>query len=578
MARLNDEVGALLQEYSDLLLLTGGDAYRARSYEKAARFVGGHPEDLARLDAKGLQAIPGVGRSTAEKITEYLGTGRVAAVDALRAKVPPGVREIMAIPTVGPKKAALVHRELGVSTVDELLDAARAGRLDDLPGLGARTAENIVHGIEVLRQGGGRVLISTALALAEEIAAAVREASGCERCTWAGSLRRMRETVGDVDVLAAADDSAPLTAALTGHPLTAEVLGSGTTKTSVRTTRGLQVDLRVVPAEDWGAGLVYFTGSKAHNVKLRARAVRAGLKLSEYGLFEADGGRKLASRTEEDVYEALGLPWIPPTLREDRGEIEDALNGELGQPVTEQDVRGDLHTHTDLTDGLAPLEEMLAAAHRRRWSYVAVTDHAPNLAMQRMTDAKMLAQREQLQALQGSFGRMRLLHGTELNIDPDGGVDWPPEFLAGFDLCVASIHSAFTLDRAAQTRRLVRACENPYVHVIGHPTTRLLGRRAPIDADFDEVFAAAARTGTVLEVNASPERLDLGDELIIAARRHGVRFAVNTDAHATVHLDNLRFGVATAQRGRLTAEEVVNTWPLQKLRRFLKADLKRAPG
>jgi DNA polymerase (family 10) len=570
MARLNDQVGALLQEYADLLLLTGGDAFRARSYEKAARSVAGHAEDLDRLDAKGLQAIPAVGKSTAGKIAEYLRTGRIQALDALRADIPPGVREIMAIPTVGPKKAALIHRELGVSTVDELLDAARAGRLDDLPGLGARTAGNIVRGIQVLRSGAGRSLLDVALPLAAEIAAAVRAAPGCERCAHAGSLRRMRGTVGDIDILAAAQDSAPLMAALTALPLTAEVLVGGPTKTSIRTTTGVQVDLRVVPPEDWGAAMVYFTGSKAHNISLRARAVRAGLKLSEYGLFDADG-RRIASRTEEEVYAALGLPWIPPELREDRGEIEAALAGELPVLVEESDLRGDLHTHTDLTDGLAPLEEMLAAAHARGHAYYAVTDHAPDLSMQRMTDAKMLAQREQMRSLAGRYGRMKLLHGTELNIGPDGGVDWPPAFLAAFDLCVASVHSHFGLDRDAQTRRLLRACENPYVHIVGHPATRLLGRRDGIDADWDAVYAACARTGTALEVNGSPERLDLGDEQIAAARRHGVRFAVDSDAHAVGHLDNLRYGVATARRGGLTADEVVNTWPLTRLRAFLRA-------
>ncbi|MGK4578935.1 DNA polymerase/3'-5' exonuclease PolX [Kitasatospora sp. HPMI-4] len=571
MARLNDEVEALLQEYSDLILLTGGDAYRARAYEKAARAVGGYHEDLARLDAKALLEIPGVGKSTAEKITEYLTAGHIGALEELRAKVPAGVREIMAIPTVGPKKAALIHRQLGISTVAELLEAARDERLNDLPGLGARTAENILHGIEQLRQSGGRTLLNAALELAEGLVAELSKVRGCVRCDYAGSLRRMRETIGDVDILAAAKDSTALMTAITELPYTAEVIAHGTTKTSIRTTQGMQVDLRVVPPEDWGAALVYFTGSKAHNIRLRARAVKAGLKLSEYGLFEVESGKKLVSRTEEEVYRALGLPWIPPTLREDRGELDAGLNGELPQVVTERDIRGDLHTHTDLTDGLAPLEEMLAAAAGRGYSYYAVTDHAPNLYMQRMTDEKMLAQREQLRQLDGKFGKLKLLHGTELNIDADGGVDWPPEFLAGFDLCVASIHSHFKAGRAEQTRRLIRACENPYVHIIGHPTTRLLGRRPAIDVDLDAVYAACARTGTALEVNASPERLDLSDEQILAARRHGVRFAISTDAHSTVHLANLRYGIGTAQRGWLTKDEVVNAWPLTRLRRFLRA-------
>ncbi|MER7669634.1 DNA polymerase/3'-5' exonuclease PolX [Kitasatospora sp. NPDC096128] len=580
MPRLNDQVRELLQEYADLINITGGDAFRARAYEKAARAVGGHPEDLAGLDVKGLQQIPGVGKSTAEKIAEYLTGGKIAALEALRAEIPPGVREMMAVPSVGPKRALSLYRDLGIGSVDELADAIRADRLSGVAGFGERSGEKILHGIELLRQSGGRTLLDAATDLAEQLVEAISAVPGCTRCAYAGSLRRMRETVGDIDVLATAADSAPLMAALTGLPYVAEVIGSGPTKTSVRTTGGIQVDLRVVPEEDWGAALVYFTGSKAHNIKLRTRAVRAGLKLSEYGLFEVDGdtgkasggGSKVVSATEEEVYAALGLPWIPPTLREDRGEIEAALNGELPELIEESDLRGDLHTHTDLTDGLATLTEMIDTAAARGYSYYAVTDHAPDLVMQRMTDEKMLAQREELRRLADRHRKLRLLHGTELNIGPDGGVDWPAEFLAGFDVCVASVHSHFTLDRAAQTRRLIRACENPYVHVIGHLTTRRIGRRGPIDVDLDAVFAAAARTGTAIEINGSPQRLDLRDEDVLRAKRHGVRFAVDSDAHATGQLAYPRFGIGTAQRGWLTVEDVVNAWTWQRLKHFLRKD------
>ncbi|MEV7188466.1 DNA polymerase/3'-5' exonuclease PolX [Kitasatospora sp. NPDC093102] len=572
MPRLNDQVRELLQEYADLINITGGDAFRARAYEKAARAVGGHPEDLAGLDVRGLREIPGVGKSTAEKIAEYLATGTFPALEALRAEIPSGVREMMAVPSVGPKRALALYRDLGIASVDELAAAARAEKLADLPGFGERSGEKILHGIELMRQSGGRTPLDTATELAEQLVAALSAVPGCTRCAVAGSLRRMRETVGDIDVLATAEDSAPLMAALTELPYVAEVIGSGSTKTSVRTTQGVQVDLRVLPEEDWGAALVYFTGSKAHNIKLRTMAVRAGLKLSEYGLFEADSGAKVVSETEEEVYAALGLPWIPPPLREDRGEIEAALDGGLPELVQESDLRGDLHTHTDLTDGLATLEEMIDTAAARGYSYFAVTDHAPDLVMQRMTDEKMLAQREQLRQLAGRHKKLRLLHGTELNIGPDGGVDWPPGFLAGFDVCVASVHSHFALDRAAQTRRLIRACENPYVHVIGHLTTRRIGRRGPIDVDLDAVFEAAARTGTAIEINSSPQRLDLRDEDVLRARRHGVRFAIDSDAHATGHLAYPRYGIGTAQRGWLTAGDVINTWTWQKLKHFLRKD------
>ncbi|MFJ4093266.1 DNA polymerase/3'-5' exonuclease PolX [Kitasatospora sp. NPDC089913] len=576
MARLNDKVRDLLQEYADLISITGGDAFRARAYEKAARAVGGHPVDIDGMDAKGLQQIPGVGRSTAEKIAEYLTGGRIEALEALRAEIPAGVRAMMSVPGVGPKRALALHRDLGIASVDELAEAIRADRLSEVPGLGERSGEKILHGIELIRQSGGRTLLDAATALADRIVAALAAVPGCTRCAYAGSLRRMRETVGDIDVLATAEDSAPLMASLTALPFTADVIGSGPTKTSIRTTDGIQVDLRVVPKEDWGAALVYFTGSKAHNIRLRTMAVRAGLKLSEYGLFDAASGEKIVSATEDEVYAALGLPWIAPPLREDRGEIEAALRGELPELVTEADLRGDLHTHTDLTDGLATLEEMIDTAAARGYTYYAVTDHAPDLVMQRMTDEKMLAQREQLRALAGRHRRMRLLHGTELNIGPDGRVDWPAEFLSGFDVCVASVHSHFGADRDAQTRRLIRACENPHVHIIGHLTTRRIGRRGPIDVDLDAVFAAAARTGTAIEINSSPQRLDLRDEDVLRAKRHGVKFSIDSDAHATPHLAYPRYGIGTAQRAWLGTEDVINTWPWQRLKRFLRKDALRS--
>ncbi|MFB7733947.1 DNA polymerase/3'-5' exonuclease PolX [Streptomyces sp. NPDC056112] len=572
MVRANEEVEALLQEYADLIAITGGDAFKARAYEKAARAIGGHPADVSRLDVAGLKEIPGVGRSIAEKVVEYLRTGNVTVVEETRARIPAGVRQLITIPTLGPRKAMTLYEDLHISSVAELADAIKAEKLRDLKGFGKRTEENILHGIALMQQAGERILLGTAMESAEEIVAELSRITGCAQCAYAGSLRRMRETIGDIDVLVAADRSAPFMDALTELPSTAEVVAHGAKKTSIRTVTGVQVDLRVVRPDSWGAGMQYFTGSKAHNIRTRTIAVHLGLKLSEYGLFDAESGERVASRSEDEVYARLGLPWIPPTLREDRGEIEAGLRGELPEVVTEDDVRGDLHTHTDLTDGLAPLEEMVAAAADRGYAYYAVTDHAPGLAMQRMTEEKVLAQRERVRSLDGRHHGMRLLHGTELNIGPDGDVDWPGEFLAGFDICVASVHSHFGLDREAMTRRLVRACENPHVHVIGHPTTRLIGRRPGIDADLDEVFAACARTGTALEINGQPDRLDLGDEDILRARSHGAKFAVDSDAHSLLHLAYLRYGIGTAQRGWLTPDDVINTWPLRRLRRFLRKD------
>jgi DNA polymerase (family 10) len=570
MAWLNEDVAGLLREYAELTQITGGDPFRARNYQRAARSVRGWADDISRLDAAGLRAIPGVGASIAAKIAEYRDTGSIKALDALRAKIPPGVREMTKVPGLGPKRAVQLHRELGISSVDELAEAVRDGRLGRLPGFGAKSEERIGAGIEVYRQGRDRVLLDVAMPAAAAMVAELSAVPGCQRCQYAGSLRRMRETVGDLDILAAADDSAPLIAAFTARPEVAAVVASGPTRASVRTATGLQADLRVVPLDSWGAALQYFTGSAAHNVAVRQIAVRTKRKLSEYGLFEAGTGQSgalIVSRTEEEVYARLGLAWVPPPMREDRGEVEAAARGEIPPLVRLDDIRGDLHTHTDLTDGVAALGEMVAAAARLGYEYYAITDHAPNLFLQRMTSEKMLAQREQVRALGAG---LELLHGTELNIGPDGTVDWDEDFLAGFDLCVASVHSHFDQPRAEMTRRFAAACENPRVNIIGHPTARRIGRRPPVDVDLGELFRACARTGTALEINASPQRLDLPSDHIRAARDAGVKFAIDSDAHSVADLGNLRYGIGTAQRGWLTADDVINTWPLERLRAFLR--------
>jgi DNA polymerase (family 10) len=572
MPQANESAAALLGEYAELLLMTGGDTLRARAYEKAARAIAGHSADISQAAPAALQRIPGVGKSIAQKVAEISETGTFAALEALRADIPDGVLKLTRIPALGPKRALQLYTELQVSSPAELREAITAGRLAGLRGFGSKSEEKLLRGIELLEAAGGRVLLDVAARTAERVVAAVSAVPGCLRCQYAGSLRRGRETIGDVDVLAAATDAAPLMAALTGLPEAAEVIGSGPTKTSIRTDAGLQVDLRVIPLDAWGAALQYFTGSQAHNVRVRELAVRQKLKLSEYGLFDAVTGELIVSRTEDEVYQRLGMAWIPPALREDTGEVQVALRGELPDLVTERDIRGDLHTHTDLTDGVAPLADMVAAARARGYEYYAVTDHAPNLFMQRMTDEKMLAQREQVRRLAGQAGPMTLLHGTELNIAPDGSVDWDADFLAGFDVCVASVHSHFDMDAAAMTRRLITACENPRVNIIGHPLARKFGRRPPIDVDLPELFAACARTGTALEINSHPARLDLPAAHIRAARDAGVKFSIDSDAHSVGHLDNLRYGVGCAQRGWLTPDDVINSWSLARVTKFLAKD------
>ena len=569
MPRANDAVEALLQEYADLLSISGGDAFRVRTYEKAARSIGGYHADLSTLDEKGILGISNVGKSIVGKVRQALETGTFEQLEELRERVPAGVREMISIPTLGPKKALMLYRDLRIASVQELADAIDEGRLAGIKGFGPKTEENILRGISVMQQSGQRVQLGVATELAEDFVAELKAVRGCTKCTYAGSLRRMAETVGDIDILVASDKPNPVMEAVVHLSGVERVIARGDTKTSIRTTEGLQVDVRVVSPSVWGAALQYFTGSKAHNIRMREIAVRKGLKLSEYGLFEAESGKLIVAETEEEVYERLGLPWIPPALREDRGEIEAGQRGELPDLLQLKQIRGDLHTHTNLTDGLASLEEMVAAARRLPYAYYAITDHAPNLYMQRMTDQKMLAQRKRVEQLR-TEGKLVLLHGTELNIDADGGVDWGPGFLEGFDVRVASVHTEFNQSKDEMTRRIVRACENPFVNIIGHPTARLIGKRAPVEFDLDEVFKAAARTGTALEVNSFPDRLDLRDEHIMWAKRYGAKFSVDTDSHSTVHLPFMRYGVGTAQRGWLTRDDVINAWPLGRLRKFLQ--------
>ncbi|GAA5066549.1 DNA polymerase (family 10) [Thermocatellispora tengchongensis] len=562
MARANDEAAAALEEYADLFAMTGGDAFRVRSYQKAAKAIAGYPEDISQAEVR---KVPGVGEAIAKKVEEFLRRGSFRQLDDLRAQVPEGVRLMTRVPSLGPKKAIFLFNELGIDSPAALAEAIRAGRLTGLRGFGAKTEENLLRGIEQMEQSGRKVHIGVAMEAAEQVIASLSGLPGVRKIAYAGSLRRMKDTLHDVDILAVGPES--LMADFRAQPYVAEVIAAGEKKTSIRTSRGLQVDLRVVPAESWGAAMQYFTGSKEHNVHIREMAVKRGWKLSEYGLFEGD--RVIAAEDEEDIYRALGMPWIPPTLREDGGEVQAALRGELPRVVELSDLKGDLHTHTDLTDGIASLEEMVAAAARRGYSYYAVTDHAPDLVMQRMTLEKALAQRERLALLQEQYPGMRLLHGTELNIGPDGSVDWPEEILAGFDVTVASVHSHFTQSRAEMTARFIAACENPQVNIIGHPTTRKIGKRAPVDADWDAVFRCAAATGTAMEIDSYPDRSDLPADLVRLARHHGVKFSIDSDSHAIPHLAHQRFGIGLAQRAWLTPDDVINTWPLDRLLSFL---------
>jgi len=555
---------------ADLQAILGRDPFRVRAYEKAAAAVAAYAKDIAAFDVRTLQQIPTIGSSMASRLAEFLQTGTISDLEALRLRVPAGVRAMTHISGLGPKKAIVLYRDLGIESVEALVEACKAGKLRDVKGFGARTEENILKSLALTVEHGDRVLMDVALRIAETLIDGLRDMPEVADISYAGSLRRMRETIGDVDLLVASTDAAPVMDRFTSHPDVERILAHGDTKSAIIARGGLQVDLRVVEPDAWGAALIYFTGSKAHNIKIRERAVKAGLKLNEYGLFRLEDDKRIAARTEAEVYEALGLADIPPPLRENTGEIEAALDGTLPDLVEVTDLRGDLHSHTNMSDGHATLEEMVAEAAARGYAYYVVTDHAGDyMAMQRVTRDKMLDQRARIDTLQKKYPRMRILHGTELNIQTDGRVDYDTEFLAGFDLCVASIHALFTLPREQQTARLLAAIDNPNVHVIGHLSGRQIGRRAPIEFDEETVFKAAAATGTALEINSHPDRLDLRDEHARLAKSLGATVSIDSDAHAVGHLAGIRFGVGTAQRGWIEKADVLNCKTLKQLEAFV---------
>ncbi|MGH2704027.1 MAG: DNA polymerase/3'-5' exonuclease PolX [Actinomycetota bacterium] len=582
MPRSNAEVAAAFRELADLTEIAGGDRFRVLAYRRVADAVSGLGREITTLSDAELVALRGVGKGTAPKIRELLASGSMAQLEQMRAAVPAGVHELTRLSGLGPKKALVIVRELGVSTLDELRAAIDAHRLRDLPGLGAKTEENLLAALAAYRPTEERILLSQALRLAEEMLEILRHGPAIERCSYAGSLRRMRETIGDLDLLAASAEPAAAMEAFSRLPQVARVAARGSTKSSVVTHDGVQVDLRVVAPDEWGAALQYFTGSKEHNVKVREHAVKHGFKLSEYGLFRvgrrgeaapSTDAERVAAETEEEVYSALGMQTPPPTLRENRGEVELALRGELPVLVEVSDLRGDLQSHSTYSDGRVPLEEMARAAAERGYAYFAVTDHGRNLRLPGMRSLSLEdidRQAAEVRRLNETLGGgMHLLHGVELNIGPDGDLDYPDEILSRFDAVVASVHHNMKDDRETMTRRILRAIDNPNVNIIGHPTGRRIGRRPAYELDLEAIARTAAAHGVALEINANPQRLDLKDDHILLAREVGCPLVISTDAHSPRELGLMRFGVATAQRGWVTKEEVINTWPRERLLRFL---------
>jgi len=572
---LNDEVAGLFEELAELTKLEdlNPQSFRARAYESAARATRSLPSPASEMSKAALVAVKGIGGSSADKILEFVEQGRIDKLERLREQFSDDYRELVRIPGIGGKTAAKLRSELGIESVEALKEAIAAEKLRDLPGLGAKTEEKIARSIERLGLTGKdrRVPISEALPAAERLVAELRSTEGVQDAMVCGSLRRMRETIGDVDILVSSHDPDSLARRVRELPAVREIIGAGDTKISFLTQNGLQVDVRVVEPGQFGAATLYFTGSKAHNIRLRQIAQQRDLLLNEYALADAEDGSVVAAATEEDVYGALDLAWIPPPMREDDGEIERARIGPI-DVVSLSDINGDLHVHTDLSgDGEASLEEMVAAAAGRGYGYVAITDHAEDLAINGASREQMLRQRLEIGELQESYPDLRILHGSELNIAPDGGVDYDPEFLSGFDYTVASIHSHFDLPQDEQTVRIITAMGNPNVTAIGHLSGRMIGRRPGVEFDVDAVLEAAALTGTAIEINGSLNRLDAPSGLIRKAHGRDIYFVIDTDAHRVSEYDQMRWGVLYAQRGWLGPSQCVNTWSVERFLEFIEA-------
>jgi DNA polymerase (family X) len=565
----NTELAERFELLADLLELDGADAFRLAAYRRAAARIRDSAVPVAQLALDGKATrLSGIGATIEAKIVEVVETGDMNALAKLRAKLPSGLVEVMHVPGLGPKTARKLWSELGVESLDDLRAAAEQERLRALPGLGAKTEERVLKALAKPARASaatGRTLLGKALPAVRRAVAEIEESGLAERVSEAGSVRRRCETTKDLDLIATATDPPALTAFFTEREWVAEVVARGGTKATVVSHEGFRFDLRVVPPESYGNLLQHFTGSKDHNVALREEAVRHGLSVSEYGVLDVDGGETFQAADEQAVYTHLGYVWIPPELRENRGELEAAREGVLPQLVELADLKGDLHMHTDWSDGRASLEEMVLASKERGHRYIAICDHA-----RRLRDGRLEAQTEAIAALNDRVSGIRVLAGVEVDIRADGSLDFDDETLAGREWVMASIHSGFDGPRERLTERLVAAMENPHVDCIGHPTGRKINRRPPYELDFERVCEVAVETGTFLEINAQPDRLDLTDTLARAAAEAGVPIVVSTDAHRIHELDNLELGVAQARRGWLTAEQVVNTRSWAEIKRMRK--------
>jgi DNA polymerase (family 10) len=577
----NREVAQVFADIARLLQLKNDSIFKIRAYQRASDTIGSHSADISALaaDEKALREIPGIGEAISAKIVELVATGKLQFFERLKAEFPPGLLVVMDVPGIGPKTALKAAAELGIKTVDDLEKAIESGAFAALPRVGEKMAEKVLRHLRSRSQKGTRAPIGVALPAAQRVVDALQAACPVVRnLTIAGSLRRWRDTIGDIDLLCTSERPQDVTGALASLPDVREVLGQGETKASVVLADGFQVDLRVVDESSFGAALVYFTGGLQHNIALRTQAQKLGLSLNEYGFTRAASDDLEPAATEEDVYRRLGLHVIPAELREGQGEIEAAEAGPLPDLIALEDIRGDLHVHSDWTDGRATVEEMVTAAKARGLEYVAMTDHSVGRGIANgLTVERLEEHGRELERIERKVGGIQVLKGSEVDIRADGTLDYSDAVLAGLDVVVASVHSAMGQASDVMTDRIIRAMRNPHVTIIGHLTTRLIaheGReqgREPIDADFDAVFRAAADTGTLLEINASPNRLDLRDAHVRRAMELGARFVISTDAHDPAGLDDMKYGIGTARRGWCERTRVANAMGIQSFERYLRA-------
>jgi DNA polymerase (family 10) len=567
----NTEIARKFETMADLLEIDGANPFRVRAYRKAARTVGEYGRSMEELIAAGedLTELPGIGEELAEKIRVMVETGELPQLQELQERIPQGVVEMTKIAGLGPKRVQQLHEKLGIDTLQELEDAVVMGKVRELRGFGEKMEEKILEELERKSTEERRTRLDRAEGLVETLVGYLRSVEGVERVEVAGSYRRKKETVGDLDVLVISDEGDRVTEAFTKYPGVERVVSRGPTRATVMVWKELQVDLRVVPAESYGAALFYFTGSQAHNIAVRSLALDRGLKLNEYGVFRDE--ERVAGETEGEIYELLGMSYVPPELREERGEVEAARAGRLPALVTLGDIRGDLQAHTVASDGKHTLEEMARAAQELGYEYLAVTDHSPRLAMIQGLDAEGLLRRiDEVERLNESLEGFRVLKSIEVDILDDGSLDMPDQVLERLDVVVAAVHTRFTLSEEEQTERILRAMENPNAHILAHPTGRQLGKRPGYEVDVERLIEAAAEGGWFLEINAEPDRLDIDDVYALMAKEHGVKVAISTDAHSVNGLRVMRYGVYQARRGWLEARDVLNTYPWRELREFLR--------